>query len=189
MTNVTANTGIDRDAVGSLEEPRKLPTVPLALELPTTVGLALMTGFLFNMSVVTAPALNASSPEQALAAWKGINSTVHNPLFAVTAFGTAVLVVACAAVAWRSRLRGWCLSFALLYLVGVIGTTFTVEVGINRGIVLATAPPPELPRMLWTWLIGNHIRALSALAAFVVAWLGFRQSVAPLLRSFEHPVH
>jgi uncharacterized membrane protein len=130
-----------------------------------------MAGFLFNMSVVTAPALNALSPEQALAAWKGINSTVRNPLFSETAFGTAVLIVACAMVAWRSRLGGWCLSFALLYLVGVIGTTFTVEVGINRSIVLAAAPPSELPRMLATWLLENHIRALSALAAFVVAWV------------------
>jgi len=34
-----------------------------------------------NMSLVAAPALNALSPEQALAAWKRINSTVRNPLF------------------------------------------------------------------------------------------------------------
>jgi uncharacterized membrane protein len=161
----------------SVDETRKSPRVPLALELLTTVGLALMAGFLFNMSVVTAPALNALSPEQGLAAWKGINSTVRNPLFAGTAFGTAVLVAACAVLAWRSQLRAWCLSFALLYVIGVIGITFTVEVGINRAIVLASQPPPELPRMLSTWLVGNHIRALSALSAFVVAWLGFRQSV------------
>jgi len=173
MTNQAANT--ESDAIGSMDEIRKALKVPLALELLTAVGLALMAGFLFNMSVVTAPALNTLSPEQALAGWKRINSTVRNPLFAGTAFGTAVLVVACAAVAWRSQLKAWCLSFALLYVIGVIGTTFTVEVGINRAIVLATAPPPELPRMLSTWLLGNHIRAVSALAAFVVAWLGFRQ--------------
>jgi len=75
------------------------------LELFTAIGLALMAGFLFNMSVVTALAINALSPEQALAAWKGINAAVRNPLFAGTAFGTAVLVVACAALAWPSRLR------------------------------------------------------------------------------------
>jgi uncharacterized membrane protein len=178
MTNQAANTITESDAIRSVAETRKALKVPLALELLTAVGLALMAGFLFNMSVVTAPALDSLSPEQALAGWKGINSTVRNPLFAGTAFGTAVLVVACAAVAWRSQLRAWCLSSALLYVIGVIGTTFTVEVGINRAIVLATAPPPELPRMLSTWLLANHIRALSALAAFVVAWLGFRQHVA-----------
>jgi len=177
MTNRTPNTVTETTAIGSVNERREGLRFPLALELPTAIGLALMAGFLFNMSVVTAPALNALSPEQALAAWKGINSMVRNPLFAGTAFGTAVLVVACTAVAWRSQLRAWCLSFALLYLVGVIGTTFTVEVGINRTIVLASEPPPELPRMLSTWLVGNHIRAVSALAAFVVAWLGLRQSV------------
>ena len=150
--------------------------VPLALELATAIGLALMAGFLFNMSVVTAPALNALSPESALAAWKGINSTVRNPLFAGTAFGTALLVVACTAFAWRTRLRVWCLSFALLYLIGVIGTTFAVENSVNIAITAATQPPPELPRMLSTWLAGNHVRALSALAAFLVAWLGFRKS-------------
>ena len=159
----------------SVKEPCKNPSVPLPLELPPAVGLALIAGFLFNMSVVTAPALNALSPEQALAAWKGIDATVRNPLFVGTAFGTAVLVVACTAGAWRSRLRGWCLSFALLYVIGVIGVTFAVVAGINRAIVLATAPPPELPRMLSTWLIGNHVRAVSALAAFVVAWLAFRR--------------
>ena len=159
-------------------ERRKARRLPLSLELPTAIGLALMAGFLFNMSVVTAPALNALSPQQALAAWKGINSTVRNPLFAGTAFGTAALVLACAAVAWRSPLRGWCLSFALLYLIGVIGTTFTVEVGINNAIIAAPQPPPELPHMLSTWLLGNHVRALSALAAFVVAWLGFRPRTA-----------
>jgi len=81
----------------SVNLPREGRRVPVALELATAVGLALMAGFLFNMSVVTAPALNALSPESALAAWKGINSTVRNPLFAGTAFSTAALVVACAA--------------------------------------------------------------------------------------------
>jgi len=109
MTNRSYNTMTEMAASGSIYEHRKVRGFPLALELPTAIGLALMAGFLFNMSVVTAPALDALSPEQALAAWKGINSTVRNPLFAGTAFGTAVLVLACAAVAWRSRLRGWCL--------------------------------------------------------------------------------
>lgn len=149
--------------------------VPLVLELPTAVGLALMSGFLFNMSVVTAPAIDGLSPEQALAAWKGINATVRNPIFAGTVFGTAVLVVACAALAWRSRIRYWCLGFALLYVIGVIGTTVAVEAGINNTIVAATVPPPDLSQMLSTWLAANHIRALSALTAFVVAWLGFRR--------------
>jgi uncharacterized membrane protein len=43
----------------------KRTKLPLALELPAAAGLALMAGFLFNMSVVTAPALNGLSPEQA----------------------------------------------------------------------------------------------------------------------------
>ncbi|MBV8572790.1 MAG: DUF1772 domain-containing protein [Acidobacteriaceae bacterium] len=150
--------------------------IPLALELPTALGLALMAGFLFNMSVVTAPALNSLSPEQALAAWKEINAKVRNPLFSGTAFGTTLLVIACTAVGWRSRLRGWCLTSALLYGIGVIGTTFTVEAGINNRIVAAIKPPPDLPRMLSTWLVANHLRAVSALAAFVVAWLGFHHS-------------
>ena len=173
-----AHTRVEKDAFRSASGIRKALQVPIALELLTAVGLALMAGFLFNMSVVTAPALNALPSEQALAAWKEINITVRNPLFAGTALGTAVLVIACTGVAWRSQLRRWCLSFALLYLIGVIGTTFTVEVSINRAIVLANAPPPELPHMLSTWLLGNHVRALSALAAFVVAWLGFRRPVA-----------
>lgn len=175
MTKRTSNAITETVANGSRNELGDAHRFPLALELPTAIGLALMAGFPFNMSVVTAPALNSLPPQLALAAWKGINSTVRNPLFAATAFGTAVLVVACTAVAWRTRLRGWCLTFALLYLVGVIGTTFTVEVGINRAIVLASEPPLDLPRMLSTWLAGNHVRALSALAAFAVAWIGFRQ--------------
>jgi len=150
--------------------------LPLALELPTAIGLALMAGFLFNMSIVTAPALNALAPEQALAAWKEINAKVRNPLFSGTAFGTTLLAIACTALGWRSRLRGWCLTSALLYGIGVIGTTFTVEAGINSAVVIAKEPPPELPRMLSTWLRANHIRSASALAAFVVAWLGFHGS-------------
>ena len=154
---------------------RRVPGIPVALELATVLGLALMAGFLFNMSVVTAPALNALPPEAALAAWKGINATVRNPLFAGTAFVTALLVVACCAVAWRSPLRVWCLSFALLYLIGVICTTFAVENGVNAAIIEAAQPPPDLSRMLSTWLAGNHVRALSALAAFLVAWFAFRK--------------
>jgi uncharacterized membrane protein len=84
-------------------------------------------------------------------------------------FGTALLIVACAAVAWRSRLRVWCLSFALLYVIGVIGTSAAVENGINNAIIAASQPPPELPHMLSAWLAGNHVRALSTIAAFVVA--------------------
>ena len=178
MTNQTAHVIAEKDGIGPANSNGKVFRLPLAVELATAVGLALMAGFLFNMSVVTAPALNALPPQQALAAWKGINTTVRNPLFAGTAFGTAVLVLTCAALAWRSQIRAWCLSFALLYLVGVMGTTFAVEAGINRAIVVATSPPPDLPSMLSTWLLGNHVRALSALAAFVMAWLGFRDRVS-----------
>ena len=157
----------------------KDPKLPLALELPTAAGLALMAGFIFNMSVATAPALNELPPEQALAAWKGINSKIrdsHNPLFPLTVFGTGLLTLACAATGWRSRRRGWYLTSALLYWVGVIGTTFTVEARINNAVVAANEPPPELPRMLSTWLAGNHVRTISALSSFVVAWLGFHDS-------------
>lgn len=156
--------------------------LPLALELPTAVGLALMTGFIFNMSVVTAPALNELPPEQALAAWKRINSKVRhsrNPLFPLTVFGTGLLTLACTAASWRPRLKGWCLSSALLYWIGVIGTTFTVEAGINHAVVAATEAPPELPRMLSRWLAGNHVRAISAGAAFIVGWLGFHNAPKP----------
>lgn len=103
MTNLTGNSKKGVRCVLSRKR-AKVPEFPLALELLTTLGLALMAGFLFNMSVVTAPALNALSPEQALVAWKGINSTVRNPLIAGTAFGTAPFVVACAIAAWRSQL-------------------------------------------------------------------------------------
>ena len=163
----------------SVNDLEKDPRLPLALEVPTAAGLALMAGFLFNMSVVTAPALNALSPEQALAAWKAVHSKVRNPLFAGAAFGTAILTAACTAVGWRSRLRGWCLGSALLYGIGVIGTTFTVEAAPNRAVVAAKEPPPELSRMLSIWLRGNHIRSASALAAFLVAWLGFHGSPKP----------
>jgi hypothetical protein len=68
MTNRTPNTVTERAAEGSAHERRQRSRLPLALELTTAIGLALMAGFLFNMSVVTAPALNALSPQQALAA-------------------------------------------------------------------------------------------------------------------------
>lgn len=162
----------------SLRASRQGRRIPAALELLAAVGLALMAGFIFNMSVVTAPALDRLPPDQALAAWKAINRTVRNPLFAGTALGTTLAVIACTVLAWRSRSRSFCLGFALLYLVGVMGTTVAVEAPINRAIVLATTPPADFQSMLSTWLLANHVRALSALAAFVVAWLGFRQSVS-----------
>ena len=158
-----------------MPEVRRDPRVPIWLELLTAVGLSLMAGFLFNMSVVAAPAIDTLPPAQALAAWKAINVTARNPLFAGAAFGTAVLVVTCAAVTWHTRIRYWCLTLTLLYVIGVIGTTFAVEAGINNAIIATTTLPPDLPRMLSTWLAANHIRTLSALAAFVVAWLGLRR--------------
>ena len=51
-----------------MNESREARSVPLALEVATAIGLAFMAGFLFNMSVVTAPALNTLWPESALAA-------------------------------------------------------------------------------------------------------------------------
>src|SRR5208283_1534972 len=121
---------------------------------------------------VTAPALNGLSPEQALAAWKGINSKAHEPLFPLTVVGTGLLALGCAVAGWRTRGRVWHISSALLYWIGVIGTTLTVEAGINNAVVAATHPPLDLQRMLATWLAGNHVRATSALAAFVAAWIG-----------------
>lgn len=153
-------------------------SIPRWLELATVVGLALMAGFLFNMSVVTAPALNALPPPSALTAWKSINHTVRNPLFAGTAFGAALLVAGCAIAGWRSPGRMRHISYALLYWIGVIGTTFVVENPVNMAVIAAIEPPADLPRMLSTWLAGNHVRTLSALTAFVVAWLAFRRSAS-----------
>jgi uncharacterized membrane protein len=85
----------------SVNEADNRPELPVALVLPTAVGLALTAGFIFNMSTVTAPALNELSPEQALAAWKRINSKVRNsrvPLFPLTVFGTGLQ---------RWRVRRW----------------------------------------------------------------------------------
>jgi uncharacterized membrane protein len=47
----------------SMNDIDKGAKLPLALELPTAIGLTLMAGFLFNLSIVTAPALNALSPD------------------------------------------------------------------------------------------------------------------------------
>ena len=72
---------------------------------------------------------------------------MRNPLFSGTAL-VRECPFACTTVAWRSQLRGWCFSFALLYVIRVINTAFIVEAGINRAIVLATAPSMNLLRML-----------------------------------------
>jgi len=99
---------------------------------------------------------------------------VRDPLFAGTAFGTAVLAVACNAVALRSQLRGWCLSFALLYLIGVIGTTLSALIAQSswRASRLLTATH-AIDLACWK----SHTCGKRS-CGFAVAWLGFRQSAS-----------
>lgn len=149
-----------------------------ALTFLAAIGSGLMAGLFFIFSNTVMTALGRLPVPQGVAAMNSINAVIQNPLFLSIFMGTALICVALviAAVAGMTPRPTWVVAGAVLYLVGNIGVTVSVNVPMNDALAAVSPDSAEAAR-LWAvylnrWVLWNHVRAIActgALAAFIAA--------------------
>ena len=139
-----------------------------------------MFGFFFAWVCSTMWGLDSTDPNVAIAAMQAMNASVRNWVFAPAFFGTPVLLILSALAALRLRKRRVATCFALaglLYVVGAMVPTMTVNVPLNEALALVETPlHPAGAREAWgnysgAWQFWNTLRAV--LAGFVLALAGW----------------
>ncbi len=140
-----------------------------------------MFGFFFAWVCSTMWGLDAADPNTAIAAMQAMNASVRNWLFAPAFFGTPVLSVFTALIAARTGERRAAVCFALaglLYVLGAMLPTMTVNVPLNEALALVATPLDSAgAREAWRsysgpWQFWNTVRAAAAGIALALAGCG-----------------
>ncbi len=149
------------------------------LALLSLIFAGAMFGFFFAWVCSTMWGLDEADPNVAIAAMQAMNASVRNLVFAPAFFGTPVLLIITALVAFRFRKRRAAISFAaasLLYVLGAMLPTMTANVPLNEALALVETPlDPSKASEVWqnysgTWQFWNVIRAVAA--GFALALVG-----------------
>ena len=125
--------------------------------------------------------LDAADPNVAISAMQAMNASVRNPVFAQTFFGTPLLLLAAALVAWKGEERRAALFFGsggLLYILGAMVPTMAFSVPLNETLAMVETPlGAARAQEVWRdysapWQLWNALRALAAGIALLLAGLG-----------------
>ncbi len=139
-----------------------------------------MFGFFFAWVCSTMWGLDAADPNTAIAAMQAMNASVRNWVFAPAFFGTPVLLMFTALAALRVGERRAAAGFALaglLYVLGAMVPTMTVNVPLNEALALVETPLGAAEaEEAWRgysgpWQVWNAVRAVAA--GFVLALAGW----------------
>ena len=138
-----------------------------------------MFGFFFAWVCSTMWGLDTADPNVAIAAMQAMNASVRNWVFAPAFFGTPVLLALAALAVWRfgKRRAATCLAAAILvYLLGAMVPTMTVNVPLNEALAAVETPLDlEEAKETWRsysgpWQFWNAVRTV--LAGFALALTG-----------------
>jgi uncharacterized membrane protein len=160
-------------------------TLPVALQIGTALGCALMGGLFFAFSSFVMTALRRIPPEKGITAMQSINAAVFNPWFFAAFFGTpiaCVLVAVLALTGWHEPGATYALIGSVLYVVGTFLVTMLFNVPLNNALA-AEAPDTTEGAALWTryvrlWTTWNHVRTVAALVAASLLIMGIQQARA-----------
>lgn len=126
-------------------------------------------GFFYAWVCSTMWGLDAADPRVAIAAMQAMNASVRNPVFFPAFFLTPVVLGLAALLAGfeRRATSGWLLGVAaVLYAVGGILLTSTVNVPMNEALALVQIPSDEAAaRQIWLdysgrWQVWNMVRTV-----------------------------
>jgi len=147
------------------------------IALNAALGAATMAGLLFAFSNFVMRALAQLPPAVGMEAMQRINVTIVNPLFLVVFVGTPVLYFVTALMMLHpevTRGRGYLLSGAACYLLGVLGVTMFANVPLNDALagLAPSAAPQHWPTYVAVWTRWNHVRTVFAFVSAAVTLLG-----------------
>ena len=138
-------------------------------------------GFFYAWVCSTMWGLDAADPNVAISAMQAMNASVRNPVFAQTFFGTPLLLLAAALVAWKGEERRAARFFGsggLLYILGAMVPTMAFSVPLNETLAMVETPlGAARAQEVWRdysvpWQLWNALRALAAGIALLLAGLG-----------------
>lgn len=125
--------------------------------------------------------LDATDPRIAIAAMNAMNGSVRNIVFAPIFFGTPFVLVIAAAFARAQNARRSAIFFAsaaILYALGGIALTVSINVPMNRELLQIT-PPADIAEAakIWaayseTWQFWNIMRTIVSGLTLLLAALG-----------------
>ncbi|MEO0637780.1 MAG: anthrone oxygenase family protein [Pseudomonadota bacterium] len=158
----------------------RVPWFSLSLSVVALVAVAAVAGFFYAYSSSVMVGLNASTPEVALKAMQGINAEVRNPIFALSFFGSAILLPAATAllVVQGSRKAALPLGAAsAVYILGGFMLTMVINVPMNEALAVVDVDALPDPAAAWAdyaepWTFWNHVRTVLSLSAVALAGLG-----------------
>jgi uncharacterized membrane protein len=128
-------------------------------------------GFFYAWVCSTMWGLDDADPRVAIAAMQAMNGSVRNAVFFPAFFLTPVVLGLAAALAWRERHRAsgrLLLAAALVYLVGGLILTMTVNVPMNDTLAAVAVPSDlEAARTIWRdysgrWQLFNQLRTVAS---------------------------
>ena len=158
--------------------------VAVALTALSALLSGAMLGFLHAWVCSTMWGLDAADPRVAIAAMQAMNASVRNAAFAPAFFGTAPVLLAAGALAWRAaspRAGAPFLAAALAYLLGGNVAAFAASVPMNEALAAVAIPDGrEEAARIWAaysprWQGWNQLRAVACGAALLLAAIGLRR--------------
>lgn len=137
-------------------------------------------GFFYAWVCSTMWGLDAADPAIAIGAMQAMNASVRNAVFAPAFFGTPLVLVATAMLAWFCRLKAASAIFAiagLLYLFGGMMLTLAVNVPMNEVLAAVVIPNDAAEAgLIWEaysepWQFWNAVRTV--VSGLTLALTGF----------------
>ncbi|MDE0355582.1 MAG: DUF1772 domain-containing protein [Deltaproteobacteria bacterium] len=146
-------------------------------------------GFFYAWVCSTMWGLDAADPNVAIAAMQAMNASVRNLVFAPAFWGTPLVLMAAALVAWKCGEGQAALFFGagvVLYVLGAMVPTVTVNVALNETLALVETPLDSArAKAVWQsysepWQRWNVVRTvfsgitlvLTGVATLSVGWIG-----------------
>ncbi len=156
----------------------------MTLLLPFAILSTLLSGAIFGFFYAwvcsTMWGLDAADPRVAIQAMQAMNASVRNGVFAPAFFGTPVVLLVTAGVAFAVRKRASSLAFAaagLVYLFGAFVLTVLVHIPMNEALALIEVPDNiEEAHRIWQdysprWQVFNILRTLACALSLVLCSL------------------
>lgn len=142
-----------------------------------------MFGFFYAWVCSTMWGLDAAEPAIAIQAMQAMNASVRNAVFAPAFFGTPIVLLVAAGLAFGLGRKASTAAFALgalVYVLGVFVVTMTVSVPMNQALAaIDVAAVGDRLGAIWQdysgrWQVWNIVRAVAAGAVLVLAGQGLR---------------
>jgi uncharacterized membrane protein len=145
------------------------------LTFASAIGSGLTAGVFFAFSSFVMAALARIAPQSGIDAMNAINVTVINPGFMLAFMGTGLLclMLLAGAYVWWGGLDAWLiLAASLLYLLGCIGVTMTLNVPLNDALAAVQLGTPGADAFWQTylrdWTFWNTVRTLASLISAIM---------------------